>query len=338
MLKKVLVAMFIVVLTVSWMITPDAFANSKGDQVANIAKKYIGVPYKWGGTTPSGFDCSGFMTYVFDKVGVTLPRTSADQATVGTAVSKSNLQPGDIVYFSNTYKTGISHSGIYVGNGYFVHAASKGVQKTSINEPYYWGPKYTGARRVLKEEQPKAAELPTLPKGQYHDVKSSYWAYEQITYLSKKDIITGYDQSLFKPENSIKRSEAAAMLAKAFNLPLESGSPIAPDVPNNHWAKEEINAVMKTGYFEGYQNKEFRPEDSIKRSEVAALFTRVFDLEKNGSTINFKDVAPSYWAFDEIQNVTSNNIANGYSDQTFKAEEKASRAEFSTFLYRAWVN
>ncbi len=122
--------------------------SSTADAIIATAKKYIGTPYLWGGTTPSGFDCSGFTQYVFRAHGITLPRTSKQQYTAGTYVSKSNLKPGDLVFF-NTDGSGISHLGIYIGNNQFIHSSSsKGVVITSLSNTY-WAPRYYGARRVL---------------------------------------------------------------------------------------------------------------------------------------------------------------------------------------------
>lgn len=127
-----------------------------GDQVAasshliSATNKVMGTKYVWGGTTTSGFDCSGFIGYVFKKIGVSLPRTTASMITTGTSVSKSNLKAGDLVFF-NTSGKGVSHAGIYIGNGKFAHSSSsKGVSISNINDPYYWGAKYMGAKRVIK--------------------------------------------------------------------------------------------------------------------------------------------------------------------------------------------
>ena len=117
-------------------------------EILTYANTFTGVPYKFGGTTPAGFDCSGYIRYVFQKIGYDLPRQADEQYTVGKKVEKSNLQPGDLVFFE-TYEPGISHSGIYIGDGQFISAtSSSGVAVADINDSY-WGPRYVGAKRVL---------------------------------------------------------------------------------------------------------------------------------------------------------------------------------------------
>lgn len=117
-------------------------------EVLTYANTFTGVPYKFGGTTPAGFDCSGYIRYVFQKIGYDLPRQADEQYTVGKKVEKSNLQPGDLVFFE-TYEPGISHSGIYIGDGQFISAtSSSGVAVADIDDSY-WGPRYVGAKRVL---------------------------------------------------------------------------------------------------------------------------------------------------------------------------------------------
>ncbi|MFF2448966.1 NlpC/P60 family protein [Neobacillus sp. NPDC058068] len=121
-------------------------AASVGDTVTDIALEYIGVPYVWGGSSPSGFDCSGFTSYTYKQAGITLPRTAADQYTKGQAVAKGNLTKGDLVFFS-TYKAGASHVGISLGGEKFVHASSNGVKISSLSESYY-NQTYIGSKRI----------------------------------------------------------------------------------------------------------------------------------------------------------------------------------------------
>lgn len=108
-------------------------ATVSGDtvnKVVSTAKKYLGYNYVYGGCGPSGFDCSGFTQYVYNQTGISIPRTTTSQANVGKTLTKSQVQPGDLVVFSDTYKAGPSHVGVYVGDGNFVHAANsqKGVR------------------------------------------------------------------------------------------------------------------------------------------------------------------------------------------------------------------
>jgi cell wall-associated NlpC family hydrolase len=111
--------------------------------VVGIAMQYLGVPYVWGGSSPRGFDCSGFVSYVFAQIGVSLPHSSYAMFGMGTPVSISQLQPGDLVFF-----TGASHMGIYIGGGQFIHAPHTGdVVKISSLSGYY-SSNFAGARRI----------------------------------------------------------------------------------------------------------------------------------------------------------------------------------------------
>ena len=111
--------------------------------VVSVALQYLGVPYVWGGASPSGFDCSGLTMYAYAKVGVSLPHNAAMQYGMGTPVSRSQLAPGDLVFFS-----GLSHVGMYIGSGRFVHAPHTGdVVKISSLSEYWYSTTYVGARR-----------------------------------------------------------------------------------------------------------------------------------------------------------------------------------------------
>ena len=131
--------------------TSSSSGTASGNKIVAKAKQYLGVPYKWGGTTPSGFDCSGFVYYVLRSQGIEVSRTQTAMYAQGTPVSKSNLQPGDVVFFQNTYKSGLSHVGIYVGGGQFIHAPSSGkvVSYANLYTDYYIA-HYYGAVRYTK--------------------------------------------------------------------------------------------------------------------------------------------------------------------------------------------
>jgi cell wall-associated NlpC family hydrolase len=111
--------------------------------VVGIAMRYLGTPYRWGGASPGGFDCSGFTMYVFAQVGVSLPHYTGSQWGMGTPVSRDQLEPGDLVFFN-----GLGHVGIYVGGGSFIHAPHTGdVVKISSMTGWY-ASTYMGARRL----------------------------------------------------------------------------------------------------------------------------------------------------------------------------------------------
>lgn len=111
------------------------------------AKLYIGTPYVYGGSTPAGFDCSGFVKYVYSKIGIDLPRTSNAQANTGTFITKDNLQPGDIVCFG--YGSYIGHVGIYMGEGKFLHAPRSGATVCYSDINGNFGGPFKYARRIL---------------------------------------------------------------------------------------------------------------------------------------------------------------------------------------------
>lgn len=127
---------------------PIVRASKRGDKIVNRALTYRGVPYRMGAPGGRGaFDCSSFTRYVLRQSGENLPRTAAEQYRKGTPVNKEDMRPGDLVFFKNTYKRGVSHVGIFMGNGKFIHASSRGgVKESRLTDSYYIN-HWAGARR-----------------------------------------------------------------------------------------------------------------------------------------------------------------------------------------------
>jgi peptidoglycan DL-endopeptidase CwlO len=123
---------------------PTPEAGPGHPEVVGIALRYLGVPYRWGGASPSGFDCSGFVMYAYAKIGISLPHHAASQFGYGRPVARSALRPGDLVFFN-----GLSHVGIYIGDGQFVHAPHTGdvVKISSLSDSWYTAT-WVGGRRL----------------------------------------------------------------------------------------------------------------------------------------------------------------------------------------------
>ena len=123
--------------------------NLKGKEIAKTVQNYIGYPYVYGSAGPRAFDCSGLTSYVYKQYGLSLPRSSNAQGSVGTYVDKANLREGDLLFFSNRSDRRINHVGIYIRNNEFVHASTsiRGVVRDNLGESYYVR-NYVTARRV----------------------------------------------------------------------------------------------------------------------------------------------------------------------------------------------
>jgi len=129
---------------VSRSVSLSSLSGSTTTRAAEVALRYVGVPYSWGGSSPSGFDCSGLVAYAYSQVNVSMPHSSYAMYNMGSPVSQANLSTGDLVFF-DTDGAGASHVGIYLGGGQFVDASGSHVQVNSLSG--YWASHYIGARR-----------------------------------------------------------------------------------------------------------------------------------------------------------------------------------------------
>jgi cell wall-associated NlpC family hydrolase len=129
-------------------------------------RQYLGIRYRFGGTTPAGFDCSGFVRFMFGKVfEMQLPRSSREMSSIGTKVDRNELRPGDLVFFRNA-RNRINHVGIFVGNGLFVHSSlSKGITSDRLDEHYYDQRFATGVRVLNQSDQQLPKDLDQLIRG-----------------------------------------------------------------------------------------------------------------------------------------------------------------------------
>lgn len=121
--------------------------DGTGAQAAEVARRMVGAPYRWGGATPAGFDCSGLVFYAYDQTGVRVPRTSVDQFRAATRIPIRDARPGDLVFFREAWT--VSHVGIWLGDGRFVHAPDEGqsVKISHLDEDYY-RVRFAGAGRI----------------------------------------------------------------------------------------------------------------------------------------------------------------------------------------------
>ncbi|HZG70332.1 MAG TPA: C40 family peptidase [Chondromyces sp.] len=152
--KWAAIILAIFALITAFLFSPASQASASinyGEEVAAVAERYVGSPYKYGGTTPKGFDASGFTQYVYKNAAtkMNIPRTSAQQYKVGKSVKQSELKLGDLVFYATGAKGKVSFVGIYNGNGTFVGTTTKGVKIVKMSDKY-WKDRYVGAKRIIK--------------------------------------------------------------------------------------------------------------------------------------------------------------------------------------------
>ena len=305
MKKKWLLPIFASFMVLSAFPADNVDAASPSD-VLSTAKKYINTPYRSGGTTASGFDCSGFTSKVFSELGITLNRTSGGQYNQGTAVSKANLEVGDLVFF-NTSGKGVSHVAIYIGNGQMIGAeSSEGVTISSINDPYYWGKRYVGAKRVASFEEEKVVA-----------------AVEKTAEVKKAEIDLNHYAS---------RELVAVEIAKALGLDTSNTDTGFEDVKSSHPNAGAIAAVKKAGIFSGDANGKFNPSSPITRSQISLVLVNAFKLKAGNISKNFSDVKAGTKTGDSINIMASNGITSGKADGSYGVNDYVTKTHLKIFI------
>ena len=297
-----------------------------GKEIVRVANQYIDVPYQFGGTTTAGFDCSGYTVYVYQQVGISLPRTAESQYNVGTTIAKEELQLGDLVFFENTYKKGISHVGIYVGENQFISATNSGVKIYGLDNSY-WNPKYVGAKRVLEPQI----------KIDFSDFKAEHYAYEAVQSLSNLNAISGYADGTFRPDASVTRGQAAAMINRILkHVPKKSAS--YTDVSSGHIFAHDIAAIQELGVINGFKDGTFRPDETMTRAQMAVIVKNAFNIQQSmvstsSDTKVYADISASYWAHDAIVLMKVIDLTTGFKTNVFRPTDQATRADFSAAVY-----
>ncbi len=264
--------------------------NPQGDnEIINTAKSFLGTPYQWGGTSPSGFDCSGFTQYVLAQNGKSIPRTSQEQFASGQAVDKSNLQAGDLVFYNWSGGTEATHVGIYEGNGKMIHAPHSGDVVKEVDFNSYGQNAYLGARRYYKGTE---GALPGLAKlGDEAEVRGLNYPTPEILIRQKtgKAYLTGLNGTqivnLDRGDTVIPYADTKRILNGNVRHAYANGTPNA---------KDAISRIL------GINNVKNRVNNGSTRSNNSGITNNT--VQQSWDTNDFGQgvgKSHSYTAFDE---------------------------------------
>lgn len=195
---------------------------------------------------------------------------------------------------------------------------------------------YLGHKWVLIENN-----LENFPERTFIDVPKQHWAKENIDFVFEKGWLTGVSEQSYSPNTNVTRAQMAAILTRILNIPTtDLGENEFTDVPENHWAYEEILAVKNYKLFVGFEDHTFRPNEPISRAEMAAVFTRLSGYETQNviASIPFKDVPANHWARNEIALMKELNIFSGISKDEFGIHSNTLRSEIAALLTRIAMN
>lgn len=228
---------------------------ARGEDIVELARKYLGTQYVWGGSDPSGFDCSGLVTYVFGQNGISLPRVTYDQINVGQSVQPNKLRPGDLVFFDTDRKrSGPDHVGIYVGGGKFIHAPRPGakVKISSLADGYYMD-RWMGGRRISGVSADHASgggyAEEVAPKLDAHELAETY----------------GMSYAFFKSQPE---------LWKELNLAVEgqwTPEKFQAEIKNTNWWKKNSNSMRKAQVMEKTDPATYKATMEAMRVSVRSM-------------------------------------------------------------------
>lgn len=168
----------------------------------------------------------------------------------------------------------------------------------------------------------------------FSDVPLTHWAYQDIKNLYDEKIIKGYKGSIFLPNASIRRDESMKMIVTSLGVSYSGYHSNFSDVKKGSWAYEFISYANSNNIIKGYEDGTFKPGHPITRAEMATILSNTFKFQVGSSSLSFKDINDTHWAYNAIQLLSSNGIIRGYKDNTFKPNYPITRAEFSAMLSR----
>ncbi len=162
---------------------------------------------------------------------------------------------------------------------------------------------------------------------------NNHWAQTYIEHLLGLNLISGFPDGTFKPNQTITRAQAASILANELGLSPQAAA--FPDVPAGHWANGLVGAIAANGTMSGYPDGTFKPDQAMSRAEIASVLSSAYGFSQSSATSPFSDVTPGHWAFGSIMTMVDSYITEGYPDGTFKPNDDMTRAEFSVFMAKA---
>jgi hypothetical protein len=232
---------------------------------------------------------------------------------------------GDTARPSNSSGGGISNSGNQSGGGNTDNTKSQDNTGSKSNSD-------ENTSTTVAVEQ---VVTPGNKSSNFPDLNADFWALQYITTLSQKDIINGFADGTFRPNENVSRAEFAKMIVKAMGwMLITPDKPSLSDITRNHWCYSYIETAKIHGVINGYKNGRFRPNESITRAEVAKMIVAAAQFSKTkNEDIPYKDVSGSFWASDSIVTAKANNIISGYKDGTFRPTCNATRAEAAKMIF-----